>query len=155
MKLFISTACDETRTFGEDTLVRSIIEEKYRQFSYNISLIMKGWEVWKRQVSQDLCVHGLDRERIYEVIVEWSLDEGNLLSLISALTLPDMHIAIVEKNGNMAITVYCHYIPYHRMTFCEGDEGELMITYYDLITGGTRERYVDMDDLLTYTPSFS
>lgn len=29
MELFISTACDETRTFGESTLMRSVIEERY------------------------------------------------------------------------------------------------------------------------------
>lgn len=155
MKTFISTACDETRTFGEGTFMRSVIEEKYRRFSYNINLVMKGWEVWKKQVSEDLCVHGLDRERMYEAIADWFLDGSDLLSLMSPLALPDTYIVTIETENDVMFQFCAHGTCYQRMTFKEDDEGGLVIDYKDLVTGRTSERYVDVDDLLRYTPSFS
>lgn len=155
MKLFISTACDETRTFGEGTFMRSVIEEKYRRFSYNVNLVMKGWEVWKKQVPEGLCVHGLDRERIYEAIAEWFLDGSDLLSLMSFLALPDTHMVTIEIENDVMIQFSAHGTCYQRMTFKEDDEGGLVISYKDLVTGRTTEWVLDTDELLRYAPSFT
>lgn len=155
MELFISTAYDETRTFGEGTLMRSVIEEKYRRFSYNISLVMKGWEVWKEQIPEDLCVHGLDRERMYEAIAEWSLDGSDLLSLMSSLALPDTHIVTIEKENDVMFQFCAHGTCYWKMTFKEDCEGGLVISYKDLVTGRTSEWVLDIDELLRYAPSFT
>lgn len=155
MELLISTACDETRTFGEGTFMRSVIEEKHRRFNYNINLVMKGWEVWKEQVPQNLCVHGLDGERIYEAIAEWFLDGDDLLSLMSSLALTDTYIMTIETENDMMFQFCAHSTCYQRMTFKEDCEGGLAITYKDLVTGRTSEWVLDTDELLRYAPSFS
>lgn len=154
MELFISTACDETRTFGESTLMRSVIEERYKRLSYNINLVMRGWEVWKEQVPEDLCVHGLDRERMYEAIAEWFLDGSDLLSLMSSLTFPDTHILTIETENDVMIQFCTHGTCYQKMTFKEDCEGGLVITYKDLVSGRTSEWPLDVDELLKYAPSF-
>lgn len=154
MEVFISTACDETRMFGEGTFMRSVIEEKYRRFSYNINLVMKGWKVWKEQVPEDLCVHGLDRERTYEAIAEWFLDGDDLLSLISSLTLPDTRIVTIETENDVMFQLCAHSTCYQRIMFKEDCEGGLVITYKDLMTSRTSEWVLDIDELLRYAPSF-
>lgn len=155
MELFISTACDETRTFGEGTLMRSVIEERYRRFSYNINLVMRGWDVWKEQVSEDLCVHGLNRERMYEAIAEWFLDSSDLLSLMSSLALPDTHIVTIETENDVIIQFCAHGACYQKMMFKKDDEGGLVISYKDLVAGRTSEWVLDIDELLRYAPSFT
>lgn len=155
MEVFISTACDETRTFGEGTLMRSVIEEKYRRFSYNVNLVMRGWEVWKEQVPEGLCVHGLDRERMYEAIAEWLLDGSDLLSLMSSLALPDTHIVTIETENDVTFQFCAHSTCYQRMMFKEDCEGGLVIRYKDLVTGRTTKWVLDTDELLRYAPSFT
>lgn len=135
--------------------MRSVIEERYRRFSYNINLVMRGWETWKEQVPETLCVYGLDRERMYEAIAEWFLDGSDLLSLMSSLALPDTHIVNIETENDVMFQLCAHSTCYQRMAFKKDCKGGLVITYKDLVTSRTSEWVLDMDELLRYVPSFS
>ena len=104
---------------------------------------------------KDLDVHGLNRERMYEAIAEWSLDGSDLLSLMSSLALPDTHIVTIETENDVMFQFCANGTCHQKMTFKEDCEGGLVITYKDLVTGRTSEWVLDVDELLDYDPSFT
>lgn len=141
--------------FPDDSEMSLLVRNICNSLGHRLRATMYCWEVWKKQVPEGLCVYGLERERMYEAIVEWFLDGSDLLSLMSSLALPDTHIVTVETENGVMIQFCAHGTCYQKMTFKEDDEGGLVISYKDLVTGRTTEWVLDTDELLRYAPSFT
>lgn len=99
---------EELTRYDRRSMVGYIVRDQLLYIASKLRMVRMGWDVWKEQVSEDLCVHGLNRERMYEAIAEWFLDGSDLLSLMSSLALPDTHILTIETENDVIIQFCAH-----------------------------------------------
>lgn len=153
MEWYLEDLGEKLEKFGRHTMIRGYMKERCHDLAYLLDLAGRGWENWKAQLPKDLHVCGLDRERIYEVIVEQAMD-WPALSLMEDMASTDVRLLVFKKGDGVLIRVARNGGYRHEISIYENDEGDLVVDHHNKIYDKMREEYPDIDELLDYDPSF-
>ena len=121
------------------TMYRMVIGE-ISDMLYTLENIEKGWRVWRDHIPADLDYHGLDRGRIYDLVVEDYLSdrEPHYVWLLAN----DASVTVRSEGDELTITLQGdtegrYNISLHDMG------GEVVLTYGNNFGGNKKTQRVD------------
>ena len=95
---------EELSRYDRESMVGSIAIDQINYVWVKLRLVRRSWEWWKDRILNDLNGHGVDGERLYELIVEDYLEDRESQFMWVLGSEPDTYVDVGENGATITLS---------------------------------------------------